>query len=240
MIRIVIGTQANQLVPQRVLEHSIRAHTSAEVEILPTRQRVRRVGGTGFGFVRFGIPAMFGYSGRAIYMDADQLVLGDVADLVGQLDEGHAVALVQRPEGTFGGQPVEPRNETSVMVLDCAKLKHWDPDHLFENVVPNGARLRPGQIHYRDFVRLEWMDPCLLQELAPCWNHYNVLREDSKLVHFSHVREQPWKQPGHSLVAFWEEWLAQAIDAGFVSRMDVIREAALLHLHPRFLRLVCP
>jgi hypothetical protein len=236
VIRIVIGTQPNQYVPQRVLEYSIRKQTSEEVEILPTRQTVQRRGGTRFGFVRFCIPAMFDFQGRAIYMDADQLVLSDVRDLDESLDADHAVALVQQPEGLFAGQPVEPRNETSVMVLDCEKLKPWDPDHLFENVVPNHATLRPGQVHYKDFMRLAWLDPAVLQPLDPRWNHYNIVRDDTKLVHFSHVREQPWKRPQHPLTGFWEEWLAETIDAGFLSRRDLLREVALLHLHPHFLR----
>ena len=235
-IRVVIGTQSNQYVAQRVLEYSIRKHSAADIEIVPTRQQVGRVGGTRFGFVRFCIPSMFDYEGRAIYMDADQVVLGDVADLHSTLDEDHAVALVQRPEGFFAGRPVEPRNETSVMVLDCNKLKEWDPDHLFEHVVPNRARLRPGQIHYKDFVRLKWIDPALLQALPPSWNHYNIVREDSQLVHFSHVREQPWKRPTHPLTKFWEGWLVEALEAGYLTRQDILREVAKLHLHPRFLR----
>jgi len=238
MIRIVIGTQANQFIPQRVLEYSIRKHTSADVQIIPTRQTVERKGGTRFGFVRLCVPAICGYEGRAIYMDADQIVLGDVEELFDSLDDDHAITLVKRPVGTFGGIPVEPRNETSVMVLDCAKLKQWDPDHIFEQVVPNGDELRPGQIHYKDFVRLNWVDPAIIQPLDPSWNHYNVLREDTQLVHFSHVREQPWKRPAHELTAFWERWLTDALDDGFVTRLDLLREAALLHLHPRFLRLI--
>jgi lipopolysaccharide biosynthesis glycosyltransferase len=236
MIRIVIGTQANQYVPQRVLEYSIRKHTSAEVEILPTRQTVKRRGGTRFGFVRFCVPSLCGYQGRAVYMDADQLVLGDVAELAASLDDDHAVAVVQAPDGTFGGRPVEPRNETSVMVLACDKLKEWDPDHLFENVVPNDRALRPGQIHYKDFQRLGWLDPALIQPLDPRWNHYNVVRDDTKLVHFSHVRDQPWKRPGHPLTPLWEEWLRETLEAGFLRRGEVLREVARLHLHPHFLR----
>jgi hypothetical protein len=236
MIRVVIGTQANQLVPQRVLEYSIRKQSSVEVEILPTRQNAPRVGGTRFGFVRFCVPSLCGYRGRAIYMDADQVALGDVAELAASLDEPRAIALVTEPEGSFAGRPLEPRNETSVMVLDCEKLKQWDPDHLFENVVPNDAALRPGQIHYKDFVRLEWFDPGLIQPLDPRWNHYNMLRDDTRLVHFSHVREQPWKRPSHPLTGFWEGWLAEALDAGCLSRRELLKEVALLHLHPHFLR----
>lgn len=236
MIRIVIGTQANQYLPQRVLEYSIRKHSSEEVEILPTRQTVQRRGGTRFGFVRFCVPSIFDYTGRAIYMDADQLVLGDVAELAANLDDDHAVAVVQEPEGTFDGEAVEPRNETSVMVLDCEKLKQWDPDHLFENVVANGKTLLPGQIRYKDFQRLSWLDHALIQPLDPRWNHYNLLCDDTRLVHFSHVRDQPWKRPSHPLASLWGRWLGEAIAAGFLTRPEILREVALMHLHPHFLR----
>ena len=138
---------------------------------------------------------------------------------------------------SFAGEPVERRNETSVMVLDCEKLQDWKPDTMFDDVVPNDAKLEPGQIHYKDFIRLAWVDPALIQEIDPRWNHYNVVRDDSKLVHFSHVREQPWKSPRHPLTGFWEKWLRESMEHGVVSRGDVWRELARLHLHPHFARL---
>jgi hypothetical protein len=236
MIQIAIGSEIRQRIPQQVLEYSIRKHTSAEVDIRFPTPPVRRVGGTRFGFARFCVPHAFGYGGRAIYLDADQLVLADLQELVDSLDLDHAIGLVRNIEGTFAGKPVEPRNETSVMVLDCAKLKAWDPGMLFDRVVPNGAVLRPGQIHYRDFMRLAWIDPEWIQPLDPRWNHYNLVRRDTKLVHFSHVREQPWKRPNHPLAAYWERWLAEAIDAGAVSRRDVLTAVARLHVHPHYLR----
>lgn len=238
MIQVVIGTQANQTIPQRVLEYSIRKHCAGEVDIRPTRQSQQRVGGTKFGFVRFCVPEVFGFQGRAIYMDADQLVLADLQELVDSLDADHAIGLVRHIEGTFAGEPVAPRNETSVMVLDCEKLKGWDPATLFSSVVPNEREPGPGQIRYKDFIRLAWVDPALIQEIDPRWNHYNMHRDDSKLVHFSHVREQPWKRPAHPERAFWESWLVEAMGAGYVTRTDILSAVARLHLHPSFLRLL--
>ena len=238
MLKVVIGTQAKQYLGQRVLEWSIRKNTSEEVEIRAVRQHRRRVGGTRFGFVRFQVPALCGYRGLAIYLDADQVVCGDVHALAAELEPPHAVGLVRHIEGTFAGQPVEPRNETSVMVLDCAQLQDWKPDTLFQGVVRNGAPLRAGQIHYRDFMRLAWMDPARIQEIDPRWNHYNLVREDTKLVHFSHVRDQPWKRPRHPFARFWQGWLTDAIRAGYIRRSEVLREVALGHAHPHYLRFV--
>ena len=236
MIQIAIGTQTNQYIGQKVLEYTIRKHTSEEVDIRYPAQIAKRVGGTRFGFVRFQVPELFGYRGKAIYMDADQLVFSDVRGLVDELDDDHAIGIVRSIFGTFGGRPVAERNETSVMVLDCEKLTDWSSDTIFENVVPNGATLGPGQLHYIDFMRLAWVDPGLIQSIDNCWNHYNVVNEDTKLVHFSHVRDQPWKKPSHPYTELWVKWMVEAMEHGFVTRGDVVKAVGLLHIHPHFIR----
>lgn len=203
MIRVVIGTEPNQYVPQKVLEYSIRTNTEAEVDIRFVTQAERRMGGTNFGFVRFHVPEIFGFEGRAIYLDADQLVFGDIAELERQLDGEHAIATVTAPEGTFGGRPVEVANQSSVMVMDCAKLTDWRPDELLKMVVHNKETPGPGQIRYKDFMYLGFVDQKKIQPLDPRWNHFNIIRDDTKLVHFSYVKGQPWKKPSHPLSRTW-------------------------------------
>ena len=236
MITIVIGTDPSQYVAQRVLEYTIRKHTSAEIKIIAGQQTQKRLGGTRFGFVRFLVPSLCEYQGTGIYMDADQLVLGDVAELAATVHPPHAIGIVRNIEGTFGGKPVEPRNETSVMVLDCARLTDWDPDTIFDQVVPNDQQPGPGQIRYKDFIRLGWVDQDLIQSIDPRWNHYNMVREDTRLIHFSHVREQPWKRPEHPMTALWEEWLQAAMGAGYISRTDIFKAVSRGRIHRHFLR----
>ena len=130
MITIVIGTDPSQYVAQRVLEYTIRKHTDTEIKIIPGIQTQKRLGGTKFGFVRFLTPSLCDYQGTGIYMDADQLVLGDVAELAATLEPPHAIGIVRNIEGTFGGKPVEPRNETSVMVLDLSLIHISEPTRL--------------------------------------------------------------------------------------------------------------
>lgn len=236
MIRVFIGTEASQYIPQKVLEYSISANTQQKVECKAIKQTIQRVGGTNFGFVRFQIPSLCNFTGRAIYLDADQLVLADIADLDSVLDNsGHSIALVDSPEGYFGNRRVPRHLHTSVMVLDCAKLQHWDGDTMFHNVVPNKSKKNPGQIHYRDFMNLVWEDRASIKALDPGWNHFNIINQNTKLVHFSHVNSQPWKRPGHRLSKFWGMWLKQAIKAGFVSRMKLVAEVLKGHIHPRYL-----
>ena len=236
MTTIVIGTDPSQYVAQRVLEYSIRKHTDADIKIIPGHQTQQRLGGTRFGFVRFLAPSLCDYQGIGIYMDADQLVLGDVAELAALLQPPHAIGIVRDIEGTFGGKPVAPRNETSVMVLDCARLTDWDPETMFDRVVPNSAVPGPDQIRYKDFIRLAWVDPALIQAIDPRWNHYNMVREDTRLIHFSHVREQPWKRPEHPMTPLWEQWLQEAMSAGYVGRADILKAVSMGRIHRHFLR----
>ena len=238
--KIVIGTEASQYIPQQVLIYSIKQLLSVDAEIVAATQTVARVGGTNFGFVRFQVPSMCNYEGRGIYMDADQLVFADVKDLFDQLDDKRDLACVQDPEGFFGDKKVEHMNQTSVMVLACDKLKDWDPATMFNNVVPNRAELKPGQMHYRDFMKLDFMDQSRIQPLDPRWNHYNIVRDDTKLVHFSHVRSQPWKSPEHPLTGLWTSWLLRAIKAGDISRFRLGREIGSGRIHRHFLKYVLP
>ncbi len=238
MIRIVIGTERDQLLPQKVLEYTLRLHSSTELDIRPVHQQSTRIGGTNFGFVRFLVPSLFGYSGKAIYQDADQVVLTEISSLWESLDDKHTFALVNRPQGYFGSKPVGLHNQTSVMVMNCAHLKEWDPKTLFERVVPNTAKLKTGQIHYRDFMVLSEVPNEAIQPLDPSWNHFNIVESSSKIVHFSHVRSQPWKNSRHLLTPFWGDWLKRAILDGFVSPRLVWKEVLLGHVRPHVLKFV--
>lgn len=237
-LTVYIGTEDDQLIAQKVLEYSIRKSASGPVRVCPVKQSGPRVGGTQFGFVRFHVPSLHGYEGRAIYLDADQLVLADVHELAAQLTGSYSLALVNEPEGHFGNKPVGRHNQTSVMVLDCARLQDWDPARMFDGVIPNRAEPGPGQIRYRDFMMLSWFDPKRIQPLDPRWNHFNIVRPDTRLTHFSHVRSQPWKNPGHALAAFWGEWLREAVRAGAVGRVELLQEIWRGAVHRRFLACV--
>ena len=87
-IRIYLGTEPKTLIAQKVLEHSIRRNTKAAVEITPMvgpdweypTEGIKV--GTGFSLRRWMIPKACNYQGYAIYLDADQLVFGDVAELL--------------------------------------------------------------------------------------------------------------------------------------------------------------
>ena len=73
------------------------------------------------------------------------------------------------------------------------------------------------------------------EAIDPRWNHFNIVESDSKLTHFSYVRSQPWRSPGHPLTAFWGKWLRDAVRAGAVGRLELLKEIWRGAIHKRFL-----
>jgi len=233
--RIYIGTERNQYVTQRVLEYSIFKNSSRLVETIPVFQKEARVGGTNFGFVRFMIPSITKFHGKAVYIDADQVVLDDIRKLFEELPPAYSVGLVRKPVGNFGGKAISEANQTSVMVLNCEKLGEWRIPDIFERVVPNRSEAREDQIHYRDFMSLTWIDQDLIFPISPAWNHFNVVQPDTKIVHFSHVRSQPWTNPKHELSDWWNSWLVETVQSGFLSRTRLWYEIQRGHVDRQFL-----
>jgi len=68
-----------------------------------------------FTLSRFLPPALMAFAGRALVIDPDVLALSDVGELLSLELAGNAVAACRRDMGW----------ETSVMLIDCAKLTHW-------------------------------------------------------------------------------------------------------------------
>jgi hypothetical protein len=84
-----------------------------------------RTGVTSFSYARFYVPWICGYEGVAVYADGcDQLCLGDVAELAAIPMDDHAVLVTKHK---FHDQR-RPRSWTSLMLIDCSKLRCWSPE----------------------------------------------------------------------------------------------------------------
>lgn len=219
-VRIFVGTEEKTKVPFDVLSYSIRKRTSMDVEITPMIGPGWVVPsglhqGTGFSLRRFMIPKACGYKGYAIYMDADQQVFGDIAELWSYGDKlgGKAVGCTYQTD-KFSLK--KPWAQTSVMIIDCEKCG-WVPERLWE-------LLRSGFV-YHNFMHLTFMKE-LPYEIPIYWNHLNVYKKGvTKLLHYTKEPEQPWYKPDHPLAHLWEEDFVKAVAEGAVSKSDF--EAAL-------------
>lgn len=84
MLNVMIGYDQRQPVAFNVCAHSIIRHSSVPVCITALKLDqlpITRRGLTEFTFSRFLVPWLCGFKGKAVFMDADVIVTGDIAEL---------------------------------------------------------------------------------------------------------------------------------------------------------------
>jgi hypothetical protein len=220
-MRVFVGVDESQLLAADVLEHSIRQHASGPVEVTPmtavkapTPRDKRNRPRTAFSFSRFAIPALCGYQGRALYLDADMQVFDDIAKLWQIPFDGARVLCTNQPEppekwrdsGHF-----HAGRQMSVMMLDCDNLD-WDVEQVVRG-------LDKGRFTYEQLM----FDMCLLppnqirDDLPPEWNHLEHYEPGlTKLLHYTVVPTQPWKNDDNPLRGIWEDGFVRAWQDGHI------------------------
>jgi lipopolysaccharide biosynthesis glycosyltransferase len=147
MINVCIGYDSKEKVAFNVLAYSILRNSTKPVSITPiylpnikddfVRER-NNLSSTEFSFSRFIVPHLMNYKGWAVFMDCDQLMLGDIADLWRMRDDKYAVQLCKHdyePEEDkkFLGQvqtKYEKKNWSSFMLMNCKKCNELTPDYV--------------------------------------------------------------------------------------------------------------
>lgn len=132
--------------------------------------------------LRFAPPEQMGYVGRAVVTDPDVFALADINELF-ERDMGGAAVMARRWPGDNRAQP---EYASSAMLLDCAHLKHWTWAADFEKVFS-------GPHDFRDWNCLRLEPPGSVAALEPVWNDFDRLGSDTKMLHNTLRRTQPWK-----------------------------------------------
>lgn len=221
-LHIYVGTDSWQQAAgaERVLEYSILKHATCDVAIHwmrsgepgwevseDGRNGSWRIGrepgsawpktgwGTDFSCFRFAIPEVHGFSGRAVYLDVDMLVLGDVRELL--------TMPVTKPWTCCHPWM------TDVSIIEC--------DQFLDKQWPTLEELK--QFHGKAFHHVERLNRSglLSPSLSWDWNcrdSNDNWEPQTKLLHFTSVPHQPWhpypsvsykKHPKQSWV---DEWFA--------------------------------
>jgi hypothetical protein len=202
--RVFIHTNQRQLVGALVSSWSLRrnsAHADAfDVEILHREeqafvearegQRYLRDGHwrewknadlQSFTPLRFLPPQKMGYQGRALVIDPDIFAVGDVWELLSRDMGGKAILCRRR-----SGWKRKSCFASSVMLLDCAQLRHWDCERGF-------AELFEGKRDYSDWICLRLEPEQTLGAFEDEWNDFDRLSPRTKLLHNTRRWTQPWK-----------------------------------------------
>lgn len=138
--------------------------------------------------LRFAPPQLMNYEGRAVIMDPDIFAVGDIYELLSRDMQG--AAIMCRPKSGRKGR--KGAYASSVMLLDCSKLKHWQFERDFaEMFAPDSG----GQVErdYMDWISLKLEDPATIGLLEHEWNDFDRLTANTRLLHNTKRKTQPWK-----------------------------------------------
>ncbi|HVL79392.1 MAG TPA: hypothetical protein VM346_08920 [Sphingomicrobium sp.] len=201
---VFIQANARQMLGAKISAHSYkrssRSPDSFEVQIMDSAnfprlmqegQSILRAGHVrnwdpddlqSFTPLRFAPPSLMQFEGRAVVTDPDCFGVGDVAELFDRDMEGKAIMAVPRP----GHNRRNDYIATSVMLLDCGKLRHWDFDRLLDDLFAH-------RFDYIDWIELKREDPGTIGFLEPEWNDFDRLTARTRILHTTKRRTQPWK-----------------------------------------------
>lgn len=197
--------------------------------------------------LRFAPPTLMGFEGRAVVTDPDCFGVGDVAELLSRDMQGKAIWAVPRP-----GHNKDPDYiATSVMLLDCVRLQHWDFEPLLDQLFGKA-------FDYVPWMELKLEDRSTIGFLEPEWNSFDKLTAETKILHTTKRRTQPWKtglpvdytlrengpfdvlrrmwarryeqHPDRKQEAFIYSLLAEMVDQGIVTKDELVAEMAANHI----------
>lgn len=131
--------------------------------------------------LRFMPPELMKYKGRSLVIDPDIFAVSDVWDLLSRDMQGKAILCCSR--GPNAGMK---RWHSSVMLLDNAKLKHW-------KVEDNFNEMFAGKRDYIQWITLKNEPAGSIGVLEDEWNHLDTLTPQTRMLHTTHRKTQPWK-----------------------------------------------
>ena len=152
-VTVYIGWDSRESIAAEVCKYSILKHATIPVDVVFLKQDelkmrgwysrdVDKLASTEFTFTRFLIPELNQFTGTAIFMDCDMLVLDDIGTLLQQVRKSKAVTCVHHDYTPEEGikmdgqvQTVYPRkNWSSMVVWNCG---HKANKHVTKELVNN-------------------------------------------------------------------------------------------------------
>jgi hypothetical protein len=217
-IRVFVAATEDQMLAVKVLEYSIKKHTSMSTIVSPlhrsgiTMPRPRDTENkprTPFSFQRFIIPEVMNWKGRAIYLDSDMQVFKDMRELWTLPMNGAQLLAVREPSET-GRRP-----QFSVMLLDCEVLD-WRIKDIIE-------ALDNHRLTYEDLMYEMRVATRITAAIDSSWNSLERYESGhTALLHYTDMDTQPWTSLDNPHGYLWIRDLISAIDDGFISKQYVV------------------
>jgi hypothetical protein len=132
---------------------------------------------------RFMPPKLMNYQGRAVVIDPDIFAAADIWELLSRDMQGMAIMCRMRsgPKGL-----VDRCLASSVMLLDCAQLTHWDAEKSFHAMFDFSQ-------DYQPWICLKQEDRSKIDFFESEWNDFDKFTTATKMLHTTRRKTQPWK-----------------------------------------------
>lgn len=125
MLKVFIGADSRQPLAYNVLQYSIVSRSSKPVSITPLileQLPITRRGLTEFTYSRFLVPWLCDFKGTALFLDADMVVDGDIAELFDHASPAAGAVQVVKDQPQF--------EWPSAMLFNCALCRVLTPDYI--------------------------------------------------------------------------------------------------------------
>ncbi|HFD12618.1 MAG TPA: hypothetical protein ENJ32_09145 [Crenotrichaceae bacterium] len=132
--------------------------------------------------LRFMPPELMDYQGRAVVIDPDIFAVGDVWELLSRDMQGSAIMCRTRAgrKGRSGALA------SSVMLLDCEQLTDWKCEQQFNEMFD-------FKRDYMPWIGLKLEPREKISLFEDQWNDFDRLTSETKLLHNTKRKTQPWK-----------------------------------------------
>lgn len=227
-MKIYLGFEQKEWLAAEVLRFSLEKHIREPIEFKEVRHLHLKLPYPilpGSPLYRWFIPYFEEYRGKVLYLDPSNLCLKDLSPLF-QLLEGSKGAIaspVTKPVGTEGFY-------TGAMLLDCEKLKSWDPFVWSRAWVqdPEGMQKMmwalPGAGNHEAF------SPFLNQEVER-----DTGLPQTFLIDYASPMTRPWVQPDHPEKKYFLSLLKEAIETERIPLETLLLEIQAGHIYPQII-----
>ena len=206
---VVIGGGEEDKIPALVTEFSIKSRSLVDVEVIQTYNKDRPMfkcnsSATLFSLVRWWVPELRNFKGRAIYLDSDMVILDDICKIFNLPMNNCAILHTPDP---------------SVMLIDCEHegIKHWDAWDIRDTI-------DAGLMRYRNMMEsINYTSPEHIGTLDAVWNHCDIYEEGiTKNLHYTNLHLQPWRvRKEHPYEKIWTKELLDAIKYGLIREEEL-------------------
>ena len=199
-----VGWDSREDIAYQVCEHSLRRHTSRDLEVVPLKQSELRASGlytrpadamaaTEFTYTRFLVPHLTGFEGWALFCDCDFLWTRDVGELFDQRDDSDALMCVHHDYRPTETTKMDGRVQTQY------PRKNWSSMMLINCGHPSNRILTPEVVNRETGAflhRFQWLDDREIGSVDAEWNWlegwYSVPAEGPPPAAIHYTRGGPW------------------------------------------------